>query len=31
MDKGQLPLDSTDKATSLEGREYSHMDTSPQG
>ena len=31
MDKGQFPLGSTDKATSLEGREFSHVDASPEG
>lgn len=31
MDKGLFPLGSTDEATYLEGGEFKHVDTSPQG
>lgn len=31
MDKGLFPLGSTDEATYLEGGEFRHVDSSPQG
>lgn len=31
MDKGLFPLGSIDEAASLKGREFSHVDASPQG